>query len=236
MCQQRLKALGILTALSVIPALTASAQIVPRAPAGQQVPPTAVTVGGRRFIPQGGWFNPSTFYFFPYRGIGANPWSAYPMFPAAAVQNVGVFPFGTTNVVPDFRLGTVSVTQAGPNTLYNWQPYPWAQNYPLSAQDAAMWDSGYDVGAAAQQQAMLNRFWATVLVRVQPSDAVVRIDGHTVGSASKFGPAKTVMQIPPGRYRFEASRAGYETFSTNVALQPGEKFVVARKLTRAAKR
>ncbi len=44
------------------------------------------------------------------------------------------------------------------------------------------------------------------------------------------------MQVPPGRYRFEASRAGYQTFATDVALQPGEKFVVSRKLTRASKR
>jgi hypothetical protein len=221
--------------MAVSVAGAAHAQLFPTTPTGQQIPPTAVTPGPR-FTPQGGWFSPNLFYFFPFRGAGGNPWFAYPLQPVSAVQNVGFFPFGNTNVVPDFRLGTVTVTHVGPNTLYSWQPYPWAQSYPISADAAATWDSAYELGTVAQQQAMLDRLWSTVLVRVQPSDAAVRIDGHTVGMASRFGSARTSMRIPPGRYRFEASRAGYETYSTDVALQPGEKFVIARKLTRLSAR
>lgn len=232
MSRQRLTVFGLSAALAVSLAGSAKAQLAPGIPTGQQFPPTAVTPGPR-FVPQGGFFSPTLFYFFPSRGVGLNPWSAYPMLPAAAIQNVGFFPFGQTNVVPDFRLGTVTVTHVGPNTLYSWQPYPWAQSYPISAEQAAMWDASYQL-TAAQQQIMLERLWATVVVRVTPADAGVRIDGHTVGMASQFGSGRAVMRVPPGRYRFEAAREGYQTFSTDVVLQPGEKFVVARKLTRLA--
>jgi hypothetical protein len=231
MSQKRLTALALSAVLAGAVAGSAKAQLVPTAPTGQQIPPSAFTPGSR-FTAQGGWFSPTLFYFFPFRGGGVNPWSAYPMFPVSAIQNVGFFPFGQTNVIPDPRLGTVTVTHVGPNTYYNWQPYPWTQTFPISAEEAAMWNSGYEFGSAAQQQAILDRLWSTVVVRVTPADASVRIDGHTVGMASRFGPARTAMRIPPGRYRFEASRAGYETYSTDVALQPGEKFVLARKLAR----
>jgi hypothetical protein len=233
MSRKRLTTIGLSLFLTGCLAGAAQAQLVPTSPTGQQVPPSAFTPGPR-FVPQGGWSSPNLFYFFPFRGVGANPWSAYPIFPAAAIQNVGYFPFGQTNVVPDARLGTVTVTHVGPNTIYNWQPYPWTQSYAISAQDAAMWDANYQL-TAAQQQIMLERLWATVVVRVQPSDAAVRIDGHTVGMASRFGSGRAVMRIPPGRYRFEAAREGYQSYSTDVVLQPGEKFVVARKLTRASR-
>jgi hypothetical protein len=231
MSRQRLTLFGFSALLAGSLAGTARAQLVPATPTGQQVPPTAFTPGPR-FVPQGGWFNPTLFYFFPFRGSGSNAWMAYRFLPAAAVRSVGFFPFGSTNVVPDFRLGTVTVTHAGPNTFYNWQPYPWTDSYPISAQDAAMWDATYDVGTVAQQQAMLDRLWSTVVVRVQPSDATVQIDDHVVGTASRFAAARASMRIPPGRYRFEATRPGYESYSTVVALQPGEKFVLARKLAR----
>jgi hypothetical protein len=230
MSRRPLTILGFSAALAVTLAGGAQAQLAPGIPTGQQFPPTAVTPGPR-FVPQGGFFSPRLFYFFPFRGVGLNPWSAYPMLPVSAIQNVGFYPFGQTNVVPDFRLGTVTVTHVGPNTFYNWQPYPWAQTYPITAEQAAMWDANYQL-TNAQQQIMLERLWATVIVRVTPADAGVRIDGHTVGMASRFGNGLAVMRIPPGRYRFEAARDGYQTFSTDVVLQPGEKFVIARKLTR----
>ena len=222
MSRKQLTTLGLSVAMAGCLAGAAHAQFT--------APPTSVARGAR-FIPQGGWFTPNTFFFFPFRGVGS-AFNPYPILPAAGIRTVGVFPFGRTEVIPDFRLGNVTATHIGPYSTYNWQPYPWTESYPISAQDAAMWDAAYDVGPAAQQQAMLDRLWTTVVIRIQPTDAAVQVDDHVIGTASKFAAARTSMRIPPGRYRFEASRPGYETYSTVVNLQPGEKFVLARKLTR----
>lgn len=61
---------------------------------------------------------------------------------------------------------------------------------------------------------------ALLVIRVQPSDAEVLIDGQRWQSPDATRPLE--VRVPSGRIRIEVRKPGYAPFSTDVTVQPGE--------------
>ena len=61
---------------------------------------------------------------------------------------------------------------------------------------------------------------ATLLIRVQPADADVLIDGERWSGAG--GDDRLVVQVTDGRHRIEVRKEGYEPFTTEVDVRGGE--------------
>ena len=62
--------------------------------------------------------------------------------------------------------------------------------------------------------------YASLSLRVQPSGSTVHIDGERWD-----GPAddeRLIVQVPEGRHVIEVDREGYEHFTTEVDVRPGE--------------
>lgn len=79
-----------------------------------------------------------------------------------------------------------------------------------------------DRGAAASGSALL--------IRVQPADAVVLIDGQRwEGAAAGAG---LEVQLSPGPHRVEVQREGYQTYATTVDVRPGPPTPLNISLTR----
>jgi len=62
--------------------------------------------------------------------------------------------------------------------------------------------------------------FGTVVIRVQPADAVVVIDGDRWDSPE--GGSKLQVQLSGGPHRIEISKDGYKTYSTSVTVRPGD--------------
>jgi hypothetical protein len=62
--------------------------------------------------------------------------------------------------------------------------------------------------------------FGSLAIRVQPADAIVIVDGSEWrGAADDEG--EILIQVPPGRHRIELRKDRYETFTTEVDVQPG---------------
>jgi hypothetical protein len=71
----------------------------------------------------------------------------------------------------------------------------------------------------ADERTRESRF-GSLAIRVQPSDAVVIVDGtEWRGAADDTG--EILIQVAPGRHRIELRREGFQTFSTEVDVRPG---------------
>ena len=64
------------------------------------------------------------------------------------------------------------------------------------------------------------RTFGTVVIRVQPADAVVVIDGERWDSPE--GGSRLQVQLSAGPHHVEVSKDGYRTYSTSVTIRPGE--------------
>jgi len=62
--------------------------------------------------------------------------------------------------------------------------------------------------------------FGALAIRVQPAGAELLIDGEAWQGAD--GTSRLVVQLPPGVHRVEIRKAGSETFSTEVRIEPGE--------------
>jgi hypothetical protein len=60
----------------------------------------------------------------------------------------------------------------------------------------------------------------TLVVRVQPADAEVFVDGERWRGPS--GSERLVIQVPDGRHRIEVRKQGYQDFSTELEVRAGE--------------
>ena len=58
------------------------------------------------------------------------------------------------------------------------------------------------------------------MIRVQPSDAEIFIDGQRWQSPATDGPLE--VQVPAGRVRIEIRRPGRAPFTTEVVVEPGQ--------------
>ena len=69
-----------------------------------------------------------------------------------------------------------------------------------------------------------------IAIRVQPGDAVIFVDGERWQSS---GSDRLEIQVSPGSHRIEVQKGGYQPFTTNVQVRPGETAAVNVSLSRA---
>ena len=69
-----------------------------------------------------------------------------------------------------------------------------------------------------------------VKLKVEPDRAAVFLDGAFVGYVHEFGGLGRAMLIAPGKHEIKIALVGYKDFTTEVNLQPNQKFTVETKL------
>ena len=73
---------------------------------------------------------------------------------------------------------------------------------------------------------------AEVKLAVAPDRAAVFLDGAYVGHVSEFSGVGRAMLISPGKHQIKIALTGYQTFETEVDLQPKQKFEVKTDLAK----
>lgn len=76
-----------------------------------------------------------------------------------------------------------------------------------------------EVAPRAERTPMVPSDSALLVIRVQPADAEVWIDGQRWQTPSPDRPLE--VRVPPGRIRLEIRRPGYDPFTTEVVVEPG---------------
>jgi hypothetical protein len=71
---------------------------------------------------------------------------------------------------------------------------------------------------------------AQVKLKVDPDRAAVFVDGQFAGYAHQFGGARRAMLIAPGKHQIKIALVGYRDFTTEVDLQPHQKFTLKTAL------
>ncbi|MGH9735627.1 MAG: PEGA domain-containing protein [Candidatus Acidiferrales bacterium] len=71
---------------------------------------------------------------------------------------------------------------------------------------------------------------AEVKLEVDPNRAAVFVDGHFAGYAHQFGGMGRAMLVAPGRHQIKIALVGYRDFTTEVTLQPHQKFTLKTSL------
>ncbi|HWI16208.1 MAG TPA: PEGA domain-containing protein [Vicinamibacterales bacterium] len=74
-----------------------------------------------------------------------------------------------------------------------------------------------------------SREGASLLIRVQPGDAVVIVDGERWQNSGD----RLEIQVTPGEHRIEIQKDGYQPFRTTVRVQPGESSPINVSLTKS---
>jgi PEGA domain len=69
-----------------------------------------------------------------------------------------------------------------------------------------------------------------VKLKVEPDRAAVFLDGAFVGYVHEFGGLGRAMLVAPGKHQIKIALVGYKDFTTEVNLQPDQKFVLETKL------
>ena len=75
---------------------------------------------------------------------------------------------------------------------------------------------------------------AEVKLSVSPDRAAVFVDGVFVGHVGEFNGAGKALLIAPGKHNIKISLPGYQTFETQVSLNPNQKFQLKTDLPRGA--
>jgi len=73
-----------------------------------------------------------------------------------------------------------------------------------------------------------------IKLSVNPDRAAVFVDGLLVGHAGEFGGIAKSLLVAPGHRKITISLPGYQTFTTEVDLAPGQKFNLKTDLLKAA--
>jgi hypothetical protein len=117
----------------------------------------------------------------------------------------------------------------GPNDPDPMRPMPKPGAAP--GQRLAFDAFGQPVGpSTAPAPAMASgRDGAALLIRVQPGDASITVDGERWQSSGD----RLEIQVTPGEHRIEIQKDGYQPFSTTVRVRPGESSPINVSLTRA---
>ena len=71
---------------------------------------------------------------------------------------------------------------------------------------------------------------AQVKLEVDPDRAAVFVDGQFAGYAHQFGGVKRAMLVAPGKHQIKIALVGYRDFTTEVNLQPHQKFTLKTSL------
>ena len=72
-----------------------------------------------------------------------------------------------------------------------------------------------------------------IKISVNPDRAAVFLDGQFVGHAGEFGGIGKSLIVAPGHRKISISLPGYNTFNTEVDLQPNQKFVLKTDLVKS---
>jgi hypothetical protein len=75
---------------------------------------------------------------------------------------------------------------------------------------------------------------AEVKLAVSPDRAAVFVDGVFVGHVGEFNGAGKALLVAPGKHSFKISLPGYQTFETQISLNPNQKFQLKTDLPRGA--
>lgn len=73
-----------------------------------------------------------------------------------------------------------------------------------------------------------------IKMSVNPDRAAVFLDGQFVGHAGEFGGIGKSLIVAPGHRKISISLPGYNTFNTEVDLQPNQKFVLKTDLVKSS--
>ena len=85
-------------------------------------------------------------------------------------------------------------------------------------------------GRANAAAARIANTSAAIVVRVQPGDAVVLVDGERWQTS---GGDRLEIQVTPGEHRIEVQKDGYQSFATTVRVRSGETAPVNVSLTKS---
>jgi hypothetical protein len=69
-----------------------------------------------------------------------------------------------------------------------------------------------------------------VKLKVEPDRAAVFVDGAFVGHVHQFGGVGRAMLVAPGKHQIKIALVGYRDFTTEVNLQPNQKFTLKTTL------
>lgn len=75
-----------------------------------------------------------------------------------------------------------------------------------------------------------SKITSEVKLKVEPDRAAVFLDGAFVGYVHEFGGLGRAMLVAPGKHQIKIALVGYKDFTTEVNLQPDQKFTVETKL------
>jgi PEGA domain len=73
-----------------------------------------------------------------------------------------------------------------------------------------------------------------VKLKVEPDRAAVFVDGAFVGYVHQFGGVGRAMLVAPGKHQIKIALVGYRDFTTEVNLQPNQKFTLKTDLVPAS--
>jgi hypothetical protein len=73
-----------------------------------------------------------------------------------------------------------------------------------------------------------------VKLKVVPDRAAVFVDGNFVGYVHQFGGVGRAMLVAPGKHQIKIALVGYRDFTTEVNLQPNQKFTLKTELQAAS--
>jgi PEGA domain len=73
-----------------------------------------------------------------------------------------------------------------------------------------------------------------VKLKVEPNRAAVFVDGAFVGYVRQFGGVGRAMLVAPGKHQIKIALVGYRDFTTEVNLQPNQKFTLKTDLVPAS--
>lgn len=97
---------------------------------------------------------------------------------------------------------------------WNWMPYTaYGYGYPYPRYGGAF---GFDVGS--------------IRLKVQPRDAEVWVDGYYAGIVDDFDGIFQALKLDMGAYRIEIRKAGFETLTFDVRVQPERTITFRREL------
>jgi PEGA domain len=91
-------------------------------------------------------------------------------------------------------------------------------------------DVNLEIHLARNPQAKFPSITSQVKLDVDPDRAAVFLDGQFVGYAHEFGGLGRAMLVAPGKHQIKIALVGYRDFTTEVDLQPHQKFTLKTSL------
>jgi hypothetical protein len=76
----------------------------------------------------------------------------------------------------------------------------------------------------------LPKITAEIKLDVKPTRAAVFVEGVFVGHVGEFGGVGRALLVAPGRHNIKISLPGYQTFETDIDLQPNQKSTVKTEM------